>query len=272
MLKLYSVELKADKWIMNRKWFGRKWSLQNFKLLSQHSSGGIEENNEKPQSVFPISRSRFEPGTSRGLSRNFNHSNIDNSLTYYLFLRFVTPSSGLKIKKYMEFRIVFWDVLPCKIIVDRRFRGTCCLHHQGFRSSTIILHGSISQKTTLNIILAAVRTWNLTKKYMFFFETIVSAYDKSHIIGLRFLYIISYVPAGLGCCDLCYRQTARRLSGTRTRAQCGSCELWRLALCECLRRAYVPYRTVFVPVRKCYPLCVLPIMGSVFVYLPTTNK
>jgi hypothetical protein len=30
------------------------------------------------------------------------------------------------------------------------------------RRSTIILHGSISQKTTLNIILAAVRTWNLT--------------------------------------------------------------------------------------------------------------
>jgi hypothetical protein len=29
-----------------------------------------------------------------------------------------------------EFRIVFWDVLPCKIIVDRRFRGTCYLHHQ----------------------------------------------------------------------------------------------------------------------------------------------
>jgi hypothetical protein len=24
----------------------------------------------------------------------------------------------------MKFRIVFWDVLPCKIIVDRRFRGT----------------------------------------------------------------------------------------------------------------------------------------------------
>jgi hypothetical protein len=28
---------------------------------------------------------------------------------------------------------------------------------------TIILHGSITQKTALNIILAAVRTWNLTK-------------------------------------------------------------------------------------------------------------
>jgi hypothetical protein len=31
----------------------------------------------------------------------------------------------------MKFKFVFRDVLPCKIIVDRRFRGTCCLHHQG---------------------------------------------------------------------------------------------------------------------------------------------
>jgi hypothetical protein len=30
----------------------------------------------------------------------------------------------------MKFRFVFWDVLPCKIIVYRRFRGTFCLHHQ----------------------------------------------------------------------------------------------------------------------------------------------
>jgi hypothetical protein len=34
----------------------------------------------------------------------------------------------------MMFRAVFWVVLPCKKIVDRRFRGTCCLHHQGGRS------------------------------------------------------------------------------------------------------------------------------------------
>jgi hypothetical protein len=44
----------------------------------------------------------------------------------------------MKIKCDMLFRIVFWDVLPCKMI--------------------IILHGSTSQKTILNIILAAVRT------------------------------------------------------------------------------------------------------------------
>jgi hypothetical protein len=33
------------------------------------------------------------------------------------------------------------------------------------RRSTIILHGSITQKTALNIILAAVRTLNLTQLY-----------------------------------------------------------------------------------------------------------
>jgi hypothetical protein len=59
----------------------------------------------------------------------------------------------------MKFRIFFWDVLPCKIIVDRRFRGTYCLH---LWWSTIILHRSTSQKTILIFILAAVRTWNLT--------------------------------------------------------------------------------------------------------------
>jgi hypothetical protein len=37
----------------------------------------------------------------------------------------------------MNSSFVFWDVLPCKIIVDRRFRGACC-------------HGSTSQKTILN--------------------------------------------------------------------------------------------------------------------------
>jgi hypothetical protein len=32
----------------------------------------------------------------------------------------------------MMFRTVFWDVLPCKMIVDRRLRGAYCLHHQGW--------------------------------------------------------------------------------------------------------------------------------------------
>jgi len=48
----------------------------------------------------------------------------------------------------MMFRVVFWDVLPCKMIVYRRFRGAYCLHHQGWNHFT---RQYISQKTTLNI-------------------------------------------------------------------------------------------------------------------------
>jgi hypothetical protein len=29
------------------------------------------------------------------------------------------------------FRTVFWVTLPCRMIVDRRFRGAYCLHNQG---------------------------------------------------------------------------------------------------------------------------------------------
>jgi hypothetical protein len=43
----------------------------------------------------------------------------------------VDPRSGLDTEERGKIRIVFWDVLSCKIIVDRRFKGTCCLHDQG---------------------------------------------------------------------------------------------------------------------------------------------
>jgi hypothetical protein len=42
-------------------------------------------------------------------------------------------------KQKLLFRIVFWDVLPCKMIVDRRFRGAYCVHHQGFEVSQKLL-------------------------------------------------------------------------------------------------------------------------------------
>jgi hypothetical protein len=44
------------------------------------------------------------------------------------------------------------------------------------RRSTIILHGSITQKTALNIILAAVRTWNLTI-YGYLLNRLVDLYE-----------------------------------------------------------------------------------------------
>jgi hypothetical protein len=44
----------------------------------------------------------------------------------------------------MMFRTVFWDILPCKMIVDRRFRGAYCLlmmykllHHHHFRVASV---------------------------------------------------------------------------------------------------------------------------------------
>jgi hypothetical protein len=33
------------------------------------------------------------------------------------------------------FRVVFWVILPCKMIVDRRFRGAYCLHHTRCREN-----------------------------------------------------------------------------------------------------------------------------------------
>jgi hypothetical protein len=37
----------------------------------------------------------------------------------------------------MMFRVVFWDILPCKMIVDRRFRGAYCIPHQGWKKTTL---------------------------------------------------------------------------------------------------------------------------------------
>jgi hypothetical protein len=54
---------------------------------------------------------------------------------------------------------VFWVVASCSLVeVYQRFRGPCCLHHQGDRPST--------QKTAI-FILTAVRTSNptLSKKF-----------------------------------------------------------------------------------------------------------
>jgi hypothetical protein len=51
----------------------------------------------------------------------------------------------------------FWVVMSCSLVeVYRRFRGVCCLHHQG----------ATTQKTAI-FILAAMRIWNLTSSFIF---------------------------------------------------------------------------------------------------------
>jgi hypothetical protein len=46
----------------------------------------------------------------------------------------------------MMFRAVFWVILPCRKIIDRRFRGEYCLHHQGWVSRAT----NQNQPTTLS--------------------------------------------------------------------------------------------------------------------------
>jgi hypothetical protein len=48
-----------------------------------------------------------------------------------LFLYFGNLRFQVLTAASMMFRAVFWVILPCKMIVDRRFRGAYCLHHQG---------------------------------------------------------------------------------------------------------------------------------------------
>jgi hypothetical protein len=48
-------------------------------------------------------------------------------LTVIVPLRFyVLTGASMKVS-------VFWDVAPCILVVYQRFRGVCCLHHQGDR-------------------------------------------------------------------------------------------------------------------------------------------
>jgi hypothetical protein len=63
-------------YMMNWKECGKKRLWPNFMVLSRNFPGGAEKNHEKPQSVYPISWSIFEAGTSLLRSRCVNHSTI----------------------------------------------------------------------------------------------------------------------------------------------------------------------------------------------------
>jgi hypothetical protein len=75
------------------------------------------------------------------------------------------PFNFLTLSHVLKFR-VFWDVAPCSHIeVDRRFRGAYCLMVAVCTSETSV---NINVTTwryipqTPNVILTAMRTWNLT--------------------------------------------------------------------------------------------------------------
>jgi hypothetical protein len=59
----------------------------------------------------------------------------------------------------MMFRVVFWDILPCKMM-DVRDDSSLMMEAARTSETSVdnFLRGSTSQKTILNFILAAVRT------------------------------------------------------------------------------------------------------------------
>jgi hypothetical protein len=48
------------------------------------------------------------------------------------------------------FRAVFWVILPCKMMVDRRFRGAYCLHHQGWVYSSLMMDAVRTSETSVD--------------------------------------------------------------------------------------------------------------------------
>jgi hypothetical protein len=46
---------------------------------------------------------------------------------------------------------VFWDVTPCSLVqVYRRFRGICCLHHQGVLLIALMMEAAGTSETSVN--------------------------------------------------------------------------------------------------------------------------
>jgi hypothetical protein len=57
-------------------------------------------------------------------------------------------SSGQHTNHYMMFRAVFWVILPCRMIVDRRFRGAYCLHHHHYQGDKLKFFMGLNARNT----------------------------------------------------------------------------------------------------------------------------
>jgi hypothetical protein len=94
---------------------------------------------------------------------------------------FCTPRTWSTMNK-----IASWDIVPCSLRVDWRFRGLYCLHRQGDEyllpwwwrqyallnhQSTPRLHSSVYQKAII-FVLATMRTWNVTWSTMILFSSV----------------------------------------------------------------------------------------------------
>jgi hypothetical protein len=55
---------------------------------------------------------------------------MDNLISYFISNIFVFPDH-LMINHLFKKLAAFWDIAPCNLVGDRRFRGAYCLDHQG---------------------------------------------------------------------------------------------------------------------------------------------
>jgi hypothetical protein len=60
---------------------------------------------------------------------------------------------------------ILWDVAPCSLVeVYRRFRGACCLHHQGDKCNVTTVEASLGQSVDYRTNLKS-STKNIYKKH-----------------------------------------------------------------------------------------------------------
>jgi hypothetical protein len=64
---------------------------------------------------------------------------------------------------------VFWDVAPCSLVeVYQRFRGPCCLHHQGHESLIALIMEAASTSETLVNFCQTTRRYILEDSHLRF--------------------------------------------------------------------------------------------------------
>jgi hypothetical protein len=76
--------------MMNVKGFGRKRPWPNFKLISQYSPGGTEENYKSLSQDIPVCGPRFEPGSFRIRSGSADHTTTTFGVCITVFTK--TPT------------------------------------------------------------------------------------------------------------------------------------------------------------------------------------
>jgi hypothetical protein len=88
---------------------------------------------------------------------------------------------------------VFWVVAPCSLVeVYQRFRGTCCLHHQGASIIALMMEAACTSETLVNFYQTTrrynpedshlhIRRRENLKSYLLHLTNITSLAKKIHV-------------------------------------------------------------------------------------------